>query len=572
MYQPLHAQKGASRLARHFVAASAAFAIAGFGIACAPADDTSADSDATVNADVGYAAAGDVGHGAQLGAVSFEISCSPEAQEEFERGVALLHHMMYVESRAQFEALAQAEPECGMAHWGIAMTLFQPLWPTRPSATDLMRGYEEVQLAKSAGELSERERLFIEAAEGFYRDPESAGWPTRLERFAVGMMKVHEAYPDDPEAGSLWALSQLATAASADDPGAQRAAAAEVLAAINAYEPTHPGSVHYTIHANDVDGRADMAVDITRSYNDIAPAVPHALHMPTHIFVRLGEWDEVIDWNRRSADAALEHPAGEYVSHHFPHAIDYLEYAYLQKADDAAAMSAIDELAAKSPYQETFISAFHLASTPARYRVELRQWADAAQLEPRQPESFPWDRFPATEAITWFARGLGAARSGDASGAWEAEGRLTELRDAVTAQNEAYWATQVEIQRMAVEAWAQLAARDTDVALRTMNAAAELEATTEKHPITPGALQPAYELLGDMYLELDRPADALAAYERSLEMWPRRFNSLIGAARAARGAGQGEVAAAYYTELLALATDSSGRAGLDEARKFVASG
>jgi len=544
-------------------------AVAGL-YACTPADDTSAD--AAASADAGYADAGDGGHEEQLGAVNFEISCSPEAQEEFERGVALLHHMMYAESRAQFEALAQSEPDCGMAHWGVAMTLFQPLWPTRPSAEDLMRGYEQVQLAKSAGDLSERERLFIEAAEGFYRDPESAAWPIRLDRFAVGMTKVHEAYPDDPEAGSLWALSQLATAASADDPGAQRAAAADVLAAINAEEPTHPGSVHYTIHANDVDGRAELTVDITRSYDDIAPAVPHALHMPTHIFVRLGEWDEVIEWNRRSADAALEHPAGEYVSHHFPHAIDYLEYAYLQKADDEAAMSAIDELETKSPYQETFVSAFHLASTPARYRVELRQWEEAAQLEARQPESFPWERFPATEAITWFARGLGAARSGDAAGAWQAEGRLTELRDTVDAQGEAYWAKQVEIQRMAVEAWAQLAEADRDVALRTMIAAAELEATTEKHPITPGALQPAYELLGDMYMELDRPGDALAAYERSLEMWPRRFNSMIGAARAARRAGQSEVAGAYYAELLELATDSSGRAAVQEAREYTATG
>jgi len=192
--------------------------------------------------------------------------------------------------------------------------------------------------------------------------------------------------------------------------------------------------------------------------------------------------------------------------------------------------------------------------------------------EARQPESFPWERFPATEAITWFARGLGAARSGDAPGAREAEARLVELRDAVAAKGEAYWAKQVEIQRMAVEAWAELVERDTEVALRTMIAAAELEATTEKHPITPGALQPAYELLGDMYMELDRPADALAAYEQSLAMWPQRFNSVIGAARAARAAGQGEVAGAYYTKLLELAAESSGREALQEAREYTAAG
>ncbi len=534
-------------------------------------DPEAAEADAGPGT-AGTDAAGTAGWSAEeLGAVGFDVSCDDEAEEGFETGVALLHHMMYVESQAQFEAVAEQDPECGMAHWGIAMTLFQPLWPTRPSPEDLQRGWEEVQLARRAGKLSEREHMYIDAVEGFYQDPANARWPQRLDRWAVAMTKLHEAYPGDLEATTLWALSQLATAEWAADPAAQRAAAAAVLETVHEESPTQPGAIHYTIHANDVDGRADVSVDITRSYDDIAPSVPHALHMPTHIYVRLGEWDEVIAWNRRSADAALAHPAGEFVSHHYPHAIDYMAYAYLQQANDEAARAVIDELESTGPYQPTFISTFHLASTPARYYVERREWEEAAALEPRLPADLPWDGNPATEAITWFARGLGAARSGDVVGAREAEARLAALRDAEKARGEDYWATQVETQRLAVEAWAELLEGRRDIALQLMIASAELEASQEKHPVTPGALQPAYELLGDMYMELDRPADALAAYERSLQMWPRRFNSLLGAARAADAAGQGDRARLLYAEVVALAAPSSERAGVAEAREHAQS-
>lgn len=505
-------------------------------------------------------------HG-DLGHVRFPVSCSEVSNQRFDRAVALLHHMMYVESRQAFEELAEEDPNCAMAHWGVAMTLFQPLWPTRPSADDLRRGYQRVQLAM-AGQLTDRERAFVKAAEGFYREPESAAWSTRLARFEAGMAEVYQAHPDDHEAGAFYALSHLATSSPTDKSRAHQTRAAAILSTINAQEPTHPGAIHYTIHASDVDGRAALGADVARTYDDIAPSVPHALHMPTHVFVRLGEWNDVIEWNRKSADAALEHPAGDYVSHHYPHAIDYLAYAYLQQAQDEKARAVLDELQSKEPYQQSFVSAFHLAATPARYLVERRKWGEAAALEVRNPAQFPWEKWPATEAMIYFARGLGAARTGDAGGARQAAARLQELQDAETAKGESYWATQVEIKRLAVEAWAALAAGEQEEALELMAESAALEASTEKHPVTPGALQPAYELLGDMLLETDQPEAALAAYRQSLEKWPRRFNSLLGAARSAHRAGQSEVARKYYDELIGLAGESTSREGIAEAREY----
>jgi tetratricopeptide (TPR) repeat protein len=254
----------------------------------------------------------------------------------------------------------------------------------------------------------------------------------------------------------------------------------------------------------------------------------------------------VIEWNRKSADAALEHPAGEYVSHHYPHAIDYLAYAYLQQAQDEKAQAVLDELQSKEPYQQSFVSAFHLAATPARYLVERREWEKATALPVRSPATFPWDRFAAAEAMTHFARGLGAARTGNAVVARESAARLRALQDTETA----------------------LADGDQENALELMTASAALEASTEKHPVTPGALQPAFELLGDMLLDTDQPDAALTAYRQSLEKWPRRFNSLLGAARAADLAGKRKVAREYYDKLIVLAGESTARQGIAEAKAY----
>ena len=505
----------------------------------------------------------------KLGRVRFPITCSATAQEKFEAAVALLHHMMYVEARSAFEGVAREDPNCAMAHWGIAMTLFQPLWPTRPSELELARGLVEVEMATAAGLATDRERAFVDATRAFFDPSDGPDYFTRLARFETAMERAYTAYPDDPEVATFYALAHLATASRSDPTLAHQERAAKILAEVFQGEPTHPGAIHYTIHADDVQERAELAVDAARNYDAIAPSVPHALHMPTHIYVRLGAWEEVIDWNRRSADAALERPAGSHTSHHYAHAVDYLIYAYLQRADDERAADLLSEANEIDDYQQTFVSAYALASMPARYLVERREWRLAATLVPRRPAAFPWESFPQAEALTHFARGLGAARVGDLQMAREALDTLRTLRERSAETGEEYWARQIGLEASAVEAWLAWAQGRESEALLLMAGAAELEATSEKDPVTPGALQPAIELMGDLFLEAGRPGEALRAYERSLEMWPKRFNSLLGAARAAVAAGAPERAEAFYRELLEQAEETSGRAGVVEARRFL---
>ena len=508
--------------------------------------------------------------GDELGAVHFRISSAPGVQADFNRAVALLHHMMYEESRAAFVAIAKADPRCAMAHWGIATTLFQPLWPTRPGPDQLRQGREEIRKARELGPGTDREAAFVSAVEAFYED-ETADWWSRIARWAGAMKAAYEAYPVDLELAAFYALSHLAAGQNADDRQAYQARAADVLLAIYAVEPTHPGAIHYTIHANDVDGRADQTLAVVRSYDDIAPSVPHALHMPTHIYVRLGDWAGVIDWNRKSADAALTYPAGNAVSHHYPHAMDYLVYAYLQQGEDTRALAAVQEALAKDKYQGTFVSAFHLAAMPARYAVERRDWAAAASLPSATPPDLPWDRYPWAESQTWFAKGLGAIRSHDLGAAARALGRMEALRDAAAEAGEAAFATYRDIDRRTLAAWRAMVAEDPDAALSLARSAVDLQATIEKHPVTPGSYLPPGEALGDLLMETGDPAEALAAYENSLALWPGRFNSLLGAARAARASGDGSSATEYYGRLLEVAPHSE-REEVGEARSFLSRG
>jgi tetratricopeptide (TPR) repeat protein len=505
--------------------------------------------------------------GDELGTVHFPVSCAPAVQADFNRAVALLHHMMYEESRAAFMAIAKADPECAMAHWGVATTLFQPLWPTRPGPDQLRRGREEIQKARALGPGTEREAAFVSAVEAFYGD-ETADWWSRITRWAGSMETAYEAYSADLEMAAFYALSHLAVGQNADDRQAYQARAAEVLLAIYEREPSHPGAIHYTIHANDVDGRADQTLAVVRSYDDIAPSVPHALHMPTHIYVRLGDWASVIEWNRKSADAALEFPAGDAVSHHYAHAMDYLVYAYLQQGEDSRALAAVEEALAKSKYQGTFVSAFHLAAMPARYAVERRDWAGAASLPPVTPAGLPWDRYQWAESQTWFAKGLGAVRSDDFEAADRALERMEALRDAAKEAGEQAFTTYIDIDRRTLAAWRAMVAEDADEALSLARSAVDLEATIEKHPVTPGTYLPPGEALGDLLMEIGDPAEALTAYEKSLAMWPGRFNSLLGAARAARGSSDGSKATEYYGMLLETAPHSD-REEVREARSFL---
>ncbi len=511
-----------------------------------------------------------------LGTVHFPISCSSRAQADFDRAMALLHHMTYPQARAAFGKVAEREPRCAMAHWGVAMTLFQPLWPTRPSPDDIRRGREEIRQGRALGRPTEREQLFLEAGAAFFREPDSTDYWERIRGWQQAMERGHAEFPQDAEVAVWLALADLAVApAAAAVTRRQSDRAAALLLGVLRRDPDHPGAMHYLIHADDVPGREHESPEVVRRYETVAPQNPHALHMPSHIYTRLGEWEPVIRGNLRAADAALEHPAGvgdRLVWDEFPHAIEYLVYAYLQIAADDSALAQLRRLQRTGPLEPTFKTAFHLASTAARYALERHAWTEAMSLAPRDPPSLDWDRFAWPEAVTWFARGLGAAREGRLDQARVAGARLVELEAAAGRSGEDLFARQVAVLRLAAAGWFAHAASLPDSGVTLMRRAAELETSTPKPAVTPGPTLPGYELLGDMLLEQKRPTDALEAYRRSLELYPRRLNSLLGAARAARAADEASVAATYYAQVLEVASGGSRTAVIQEARAFVRDG
>jgi tetratricopeptide (TPR) repeat protein len=491
----------------------------------------------------GLLAAGTVGGhelehaGHALGKVHFPVSCSQEAQAEFDRAIALLHHMTYPQAREAFERVAAVDSRCAMAHWGIATTLFQPLWPTRPRPAELQRGWDEAQKARALQPPTERERLFIATAEAFFLEPASPDYWLRIRRWAAALERLYTALPDDPEAAAFYALSLLATTPSNAISREHADRAAEILIRVYRQNPDHPGAMHYLVHANDVPGRERELLEITRKYEAAAPNNPHALHMPTHIYTRLGDWDGVVRGNLRAADAALEYSAGdhgEFVWDEFPHAIEYLVYAYLQKGDFADAALQLQRLRNTERIEPSFKTAFHLASTQARYALERRDWRAAAAIAPREPASLAWDRYPWAEAISQFARGLGSAHLGNLDTAQAAGTRLEELEAAARKSGEELFARNIAVLRLELAAWSAHVEGQDEASLALMREAADLEASTPKHAVTPGPTLPAQELLGDLLMEQRKPAEALAAYRRSLELYPNRFNSLRGAERAAQ--------------------------------------
>ena len=482
--------------------------------------------------------------------------------------------MTYPQAREAFERVSRTDPRCAMAHWGVAMTLFQPLWPTRPGPEALRRGWEAVQKAKALQSRTERERLFVAAAEAFFLEPESSDYWLRIRRWEQAMENVYRALPDDPEAAAFYALAHLATAPSDTISRAHHDRAAELLLSVYERNPEHPGAMHYLVHANDAPGRERESLDITRKYETVAPRNPHALHMPTHIYTRLGDWNGVIRGNMLAAEAALEHPAGdhgEFVWDEFPHAIEYLVYAYLQKGGDEAAAAQLKRLRATARrLQPTFKTAFHLASTQARYALERRAWNEAALIVPREPESVDWDRFTWPEAISWFVRGFGAAHVGTLKETKAAGARLAELEAATREAGEDLFARNIQVLRLELNAWLAHVEGREESSVAMMREAADVEASTPKHPVTPGPTLPAEELLGDLLLEQKQPREALASYKRSLELYPRRFNSLLGAARAARALDDESLARTFYEALLEVAEGGTRQPVLKEARSHAA--
>ena len=494
-------------------------------------------------------------YGDQLGTVRFPMSCSDSARPQVERGVALLHHMTYNGARAAFSAATQTDSDCAMGYWGQAMTYIHPLWSDAPSKEDFERGRALVAEAKTRGQKTDRENAYIEAVGAYYVKGWNKNETANLQSFEAGWENVFRRFPKDIEAASFYALAHMATANPGDKTYTKQKQAGTIAEKVLAQIPDHPGAHHYVIHAYDYPALAPKALNAAHSYGEIAPDIPHALHMPTHIFTRVGLWQESIIMNKRSGAAALKHPAGSEISLHYPHALDYLVYAYLQQADDHKARQVMEGLSSPHGSFQTHIAAsYSFAAIPARFALERQQWSEAAVLEPRLPNNYPIEKFPAMEAITYFARALGAARSGNVKMAKLALEKLTTLHKKAE-KTSVYWAKQIEIQRLLVTAWIVYQEGRKNEALNIMQRAAELESSTEKHPVTPGEILPARELLADMLLDMRRYREAQTEYETALKRSPNRFNSLYGAGLAAE-LGNNESWAIFYFKKIVKITET----------------
>jgi len=501
----------------------------------------------------------------KLGKVHFPVSCSAVAQEQFDRAVALLHSFWLDEAAKAFAAIAQADPGCAMAHWGTAMTLFgNPFtWPLSGKA--LPDGWAAVEKAKAAQAKTQRERDYIGAVEVFYKDWDKVDHRTRALAYVKAMEELAQRYPEDTEASVFYALALDVTALPTDKTYANQLKAARILEKVFAEQPDHPGVAHYLIHSYDFPPIAAQGLTAARRYASIAPSAPHALHMPSHIFTRRGLWEESIETNRRSAATSKSHFDSL-------HAMDYLEYAYLQGARDRDAKRVLDEIAAiKKVDREHFVTAYALAAIPARYALERGRWADAATLLPYPNErDFPWVNFPQGMAISVYARALGAARSGNASAVREEIERLQRLREAMIEAKIVYWAQQADIQIKVASAWAAFAEGNKQEALKLMREGADMEDASEKHPVTPGHVLPARELLGEMLLELRQPTLALKEFEASHKLEPNRFRGLYGAAHAAAQSGDIAKAKTYYEKLVVLSRNAdTERPEIKEAKAFL---
>jgi len=510
------------------------------------------------------------GSGEKLGTVHFATSCNAAAQQEFDRAVALLHSFQFSRAIAGFNAALGEDATCGIAYWGIALSDWSnPFAPGMKDKTQLQAGRENAERGKTVGAKTERERAYLAAVGKLYADFENTAQGTRLLAYRDAMGEVAEKYPEDHEAQIFYALAIAASEDPADKTYAGRLKAGAILEKLFKEEPTHPGLAHYIIHTYDVPALAGRALVAAQSYSQIAPDAPHALHMPSHTFTRTGYWQESIDSNVAAAAAARrEGQTAEEL-----HASDYEIYAYLQTGQDEAARRILDsllEIASRFDPKVVISGAggpsvgyFALAAIPARYVLERQDWKQATQLPLRETP------FPHTDATTWFARGLGAARLGRASAANDSAAALQQIRERLLQASENYWARQVEIQELAVRAWAALAAGRKDEALRLMRSAAELEDGTEKSAVTPGPLAPARELLGEMLLEMNEPAQALEQFEATLKIEPGRFRALYGAAHAAHLSGNRETSQKYFRELLRVCAhaDKPGRSELAEAQR-----
>jgi tetratricopeptide (TPR) repeat protein len=514
----------------------------------------------------------------KLGQVNFKISCNPQAQKQFNRAVAWLHSFEYEEAAKAFTEVTVTDPRCGMGYWGIAMSKYHSIW-VPPTVAELQQGSSAIEKAKTVGARTQRERDYIAAAEIFYNDADRLDHKARTYAYSEAMKQLYQRHPSDHEAAVFYALTLITTGMMENDRGYTRQRkAAQILNRVLALEPRHPGVIHYLIHSYDYPAFAHLALTAARSYAKLAPASSHAQHMPSHIFTRLGLWQEDIRSNLQAEASAKAFAARNHLSGVWDeqfHAMDYLVYAYLQGAQDKRARGVLDELnKIQKAEPETFKVAYSFTAIPARYALERRRWDEAAKLTlpPGSLGAFPWQLFRWAEAHIHFARAIGAARTGDTASAREDVEKLTAIREAlILAKGDYDWAGQVEIERQVALAWLTLAEGKREESLQLMRAAAELDDATDKHPVTPGAILPAREQLGELLLELKQPMEALQEFETSLSSAPNRFNGLYGAARAANLASDQKKAKTYYAKLIALSRHADSiRPEIDEAKAFLA--
>ncbi len=495
-------------------------------------------------------------HAEELGKVHFPVSCTPVAQQQFDQAIAMLHSFWYDEAEKTFRQITITDPTCAMGYWGVAMSLYRQLWATPPTTEELHKGREALKKTEKLTIKTDREKAYLEVAKALYQGDAKTDYHARKLVYLSAMEQVWIHHSDDHEAAVFYALALISTASPQDKTYVNQKKALSLLHQVLEKEPHHPGVIHYIIHSSDYPELASLGLNAAKTYARIAPAVPHALHMPSHIFIRLGHWQDAAQSNRAAYHAAKEYSRKNALSGTWDqqfHAMDYLMYAYLQTGQIEKAGEILQELRTIQKAQpENTTTAYAFAAMPARYAIERRKWSEAARLAV-SPADFPWHQFGWCEAITHFARGLGAARSGQLPIAKASLQRLEALRDADRAVNKSYTADQIEIQRLAVAAWIAYAEDKEKEALKLMRDSAELEDSTEKDNVTPGAILPARELLGELLLELQQPTEALKEFEASLIRTPNRRNGIDRAAQAAKLAGDQQKARSYNEQLQALA-------------------
>jgi tetratricopeptide (TPR) repeat protein len=472
----------------------------------------------------------------KLGRVSFAVSCSAATQPKFERAVAMLHSFWFEAADRAFADIAASDSTCALAYWGRAMTLMgNPMTRMSTSAERLRAGLAFATRAQElSASASHREQMYANTVVAYYQDYGTRDHLARMKSHEQAFDALRKMHPDDMEATIFYARTLVANAAPTDQTFAQQVTAAEMLQPLFDKHPDHPGLAHYLIHAYDAPPIATRGAKAAQAYADIAPDAPHALHMPSHIFTRLGQWDQSIETNQRSARAESDSNAAV-------HPMDYMVYAYLQQGRIGEAKRVLDRAVENPDRFYGGALGYNFAAMPARFVLEREAWSEAASLK------LPVGAAPWVRSITHFARAIGTARSGNVTQAKVELDSLQSLVRAVERANDTYWFTIVEAQRMAASAWIMLANRDTAGALRTAAAAADLEETVEKHPVTPGPILPARELEGDMLLQLGRAREALAAYEKTLVREPRRLRAAFGATKAAHKAANHDAGHKHHT-------------------------